>query len=168
MKLGDRLRCAFCGRVSEPLHDRGGRAISEGGALIADWEGGHTAPKDGFAIACFWCERRIDEQRAYCERPQVTEGSVERDAAGEPSRLLLRTKTEGELALERFELLARDFHAETGLFAPGKDRSAAAGGDGVSEEERMRRWTAWLQERNAKATPKRPPAQPKGQMGLLL
>lgn len=61
---------------------------------------------------------------------------------------------EAESALERFERLAEEYHRETGLWPPGKDRPAAAGSDGITDMERATRWQLWLAERRRAGEPR--------------
>jgi hypothetical protein len=51
---------------------------------------------------------------------------------------------EGGDVVAIYERLAEAFRRETRIWPPGKDRPSAMGSDGISREERWRRWDQWL------------------------
>lgn len=56
----------------------------------------------------------------------------------------------GESNTERFERVAERFYAETGVIAPGKDVSAG-GWNGMTYEDRVKRFEDWYAEKAANA-----------------
>lgn len=55
----------------------------------------------------------------------------------------------GENANDRFERLAAEFFAATGMLAPGKDQPGAMGGSREDYDRRVDAWRAWNAERTA-------------------
>jgi hypothetical protein len=135
---------------------------------------------------CSWCDDKARGFPALTNRPLPREvpwvaggpaqsfeipavGADAPGSAGEGPLNDAQSKTSGEsmepgaargnkAPLERFAPLAAAFHAETGLWPPGKDNPA-----GVDDEALWKRWREWCAARAAAAAPK---PKPRGQLGL--
>jgi hypothetical protein len=81
LNLGDVQTCEECGAKSEPLHDRGGRPLAEGGSLKSSWLNGpfprHLEVGAGVRpILCPWCNDCAMGFPAIVNRPSAAKGEV--------------------------------------------------------------------------------------------
>lgn len=176
MKPGDVVTCVDCGATSAPAHTTGGRAFEEGGAVIVSWTNGPW-PRHGTAHAtparCGWCEDKAQGiPPPTLERVNAAAGQVDpffgtvryqmKAPAAAPVAL-----AEVSPALSKIAELAREYHAETGQWPPGK--GVAPGVEVPATDEALHRWQAWLQQRKVAAAAAAPdaPTTRRGQMELF-
>jgi hypothetical protein len=189
MKPGDVVSCSDCGSLSLPASYSGALWQEGWPLLVTWKNGPHPrhALSSRYCAAierCSWCDDKARGFPALTNRPLPREvpwvagglaqsfeipavGADAPRSAGEDPCPVVSHDPEPRAdpadgsggPLERFAPLAAAFHAETGLWPPGKDNPSA-----VNDEALWKRWRGWCAARAAAAAPK---AKPRGQLGLF-
>lgn len=102
------------------------------------------------ANAWFNYMSRLEKERSELRSALTASGELVHELRDALKSLSDMYAFPGESNTERFERVAERFYAETGVIAPGKDVSAG-GWNGMTYEDRVKRFEDWYAEKAANA-----------------